>query len=158
MKNTHKSNLKKSSRSTFYPLRFTFCASRFGFTLLELLVVIGIIAILVALGAVSFSSAQKKARDTRRKADLKSMQEALESYYSVCNYTYPPAINNGIVCATSGNTLLPAVNIPKDPRSGQSYATGYTVDAVANTYTLCLPDTPPLETETVASYCLANQQ
>jgi len=38
-----------------------------AFTLLEILVVIGIIAILVGLGSVSFSTAQKKARDTKKR-------------------------------------------------------------------------------------------
>lgn len=53
-----------------------------GFTLLELLVVIGIISILVTLVSASYSSAQKKARDTRRKSDMKALQNCLEQSYS----------------------------------------------------------------------------
>jgi len=60
-----------------------------GFTLLEMLVVIGIISVLVSIGFVSYSTAQKKARDAKRQSDLKSFQTALEQCYSVNGYTYP---------------------------------------------------------------------
>lgn len=53
-----------------------------AFTLLEILVVIGIIAVLVGLTTSSYSIAQKKARDAKRKSDLKSVQNCLEQYYS----------------------------------------------------------------------------
>ncbi|MFZ1721320.1 MAG: type II secretion system protein, partial [Microgenomates group bacterium] len=45
-----------------------------GFSLLELLVVISIIAILVAMGVAGFTTAQRKARDARRSGDLKAIQ------------------------------------------------------------------------------------
>jgi prepilin-type N-terminal cleavage/methylation domain-containing protein len=60
-----------------------------GFTLFELLVSISIIGILVALGTVAYSNAQRKARDARRRQDLKGMQTVLEQYYSANNYLYP---------------------------------------------------------------------
>ena len=62
-----------------------------AFTLLELLVVIGIIGILVALATVSYSATQKSGRDSRRKQDLVGIQNALEQYYSdpAHSYTYP---------------------------------------------------------------------
>jgi len=66
-----------------------------AFTLLEMLVVIGIIAILVALGTSSYSTAQKKARDARRKSDMKSFQNAMEQCYSVNSYSYPTISGNG---------------------------------------------------------------
>ena len=66
-----------------------------GFTLLEMLVVIGIIAILVSLGTSSYSTAQKKARDARRKSDLKSFQNAMEQCYSVNSYKYPTITSSG---------------------------------------------------------------
>jgi len=53
-----------------------------AFTLLELLVVIGIIGILVALATVSYTATQAAARDSRRKQDMVAMQNALEQYYS----------------------------------------------------------------------------
>lgn len=60
-----------------------------GFTLIELLVVISIIAILVATATVSWTNAQVKGRDSKRKTDLKSIQESLELYY-LANGKYPP--------------------------------------------------------------------
>src|SRR4030043_1047218 len=56
--------------------------SKKGFTIIEMLTVMGIIAILASLALVSFGSAQRKARDTQRKNDLKRIQVALESYRS----------------------------------------------------------------------------
>ena len=53
-----------------------------GFTLIELLVVISIIAILVAATSSSFVNSQKKARDTSRKSELKSLSNALNMYYA----------------------------------------------------------------------------
>lgn len=53
-----------------------------GFTLVELLVVIAIISILTIVISSSFSSAQKKARDAKRKAELSSLTKALQMYYN----------------------------------------------------------------------------
>lgn len=130
---------------------------RAGFTLLELLVAIGIIVLIVGMGFTSYSTAQKKARDAVRKSDLKAIQNSLEQYYSVCGYTYPnPATGNivpTIVCTTP-----PAINIlttpSKDPKSGSDY----TMTGGGSSYSVCAPNSPPLETEGVASYCLSNQQ
>ncbi len=55
-----------------------------GFTLIELLVVVAIIGILSSVVLASLNSAREKARDTRRKSDLKQIQNALELYYSNC--------------------------------------------------------------------------
>ena len=51
-----------------------------AFTLIELLVVIAIIGILSTLSVVSFNSARQKSRDTRRVADIRQIQTALEMY------------------------------------------------------------------------------
>jgi len=61
---------------------------RNGFTLLELLVVLAIIAILIAIGVAAFSAAQLRARDAQRKSDLKTIASALENYYAK-NKLYP---------------------------------------------------------------------
>ena len=78
---------------------------RRGFTLIELLVVITIIGILIATATVSYTKAQQKGRDGRRKTDLKAIQQALENYYQ--NYgTYTISdiisINGGMKCAGGG--------------------------------------------------------
>lgn len=53
-----------------------------GFTLIEMLVVIAIISILIGIGVNTFTIAQKKARDIRRKADLRAVKTALYLYQS----------------------------------------------------------------------------
>ena len=51
---------------------------KFGFTLIELLVVIAIVGILVAVGSISYLTASKQSRDTRRKTDLEQIRQALK--------------------------------------------------------------------------------
>ena len=51
-----------------------------GFTLIELLVVITIIGILSSIGLNTFTSSQKKGRDTKRKGHLRQLTDALEAY------------------------------------------------------------------------------
>lgn len=71
-----------------------------GFTLIELLVVISIIGLLASIVLASLNSARVKARDTRRIADIRQLQTALEFYYDQ-NGTY---ITSGGCAATSPNT------------------------------------------------------
>ncbi|MFA7653741.1 MAG: prepilin-type N-terminal cleavage/methylation domain-containing protein [Candidatus Magasanikbacteria bacterium] len=59
-----------------------------GFTLIELLVVIAIIGLLSTLAVVALGQARLKARDSKRLADLKQLQTALELYYTD-NNAYP---------------------------------------------------------------------
>ena len=91
-----------------------------GFTLLELLVVIAIIGILVAMGTVSYSTAQKRARDATRKGDMKAVQNALEQYYAANSSAYPGS------CPASGATLIIETGnnfiIPSDPKGAPAYA------------------------------------
>jgi len=121
-----------------------------AFTLLEMLVVIGIIGILVGLGAVSYSTTQKKARDAKRKQDLKAVQNCLEQYYSYNNnFRYPNYSNWPSSFNCGGNTLT----APSDPiRNSSTYR--YTISSNSNGYTICAT----LETESPSSYCLRNQQ
>ena len=50
-----------------------------GFTLVELLVVVGIIGILASIGVASLNSARQKARDAKRISDVKQMAVILEA-------------------------------------------------------------------------------
>lgn len=83
-----------------------------GFTLIELLVSISIIAILVAISSVSFSAAQKKARDSRRMEDMRTVAKAAETYYFLMGATYPASATTP--WTASGDQVLPI--FPTDPK------------------------------------------
>jgi type II secretion system protein G len=72
-----------------------------GFTLMELLVVIAIIGVLAAVVLASLSAARAKARDARRLADMKSIETALDLYFTQ-NGTYPPNVNSSYSCTNCG--------------------------------------------------------
>ena len=62
-----------------------------GFTLIELLVVIAIIGLLSTLAVVALNSARQKSRDSKRVADIKQIQTALELYFADSSTGYPVA-------------------------------------------------------------------
>ncbi len=61
---------------------------KFGFTLVEMLVVISIIGILTSVLAGGYVNSQKNSRDAARKIQLKSISDALNSFYAD-NGVYP---------------------------------------------------------------------
>ena len=63
--------------------------TRDGFTLVELLVVISIIGLLSSIVLTSVNSARARARDARRLADTRQIQNALALYYDD-HGSYPP--------------------------------------------------------------------
>jgi prepilin-type N-terminal cleavage/methylation domain-containing protein len=128
-----------------------------GFTLLELLIVISIIGILITIATASYSSSQKKARNSRRMSDMKSVQNAAEQYYSDNNAAYPTA------STTFGVTYLPA-GWPSDPKPA-SYT--YTYSTTGSTYVACAQmegavgnssDTSGTYAANGAYYCAKNLQ
>ena len=87
-----------------------------GFTLFELLVSISIIAILTALATISYSSAQKKARDARRVEDMLSIQKAEEQWYMTHNSVYRGGCGSGMQWADASGTII--FVSPTEPKSG----------------------------------------
>lgn len=81
------------------------CRHYQAFTLVELLVVIVIIGILATLATVFVANARVKSRDSRRVADLRTWQNALELYYADVG-SYPQY-------ATPGNTLVSPADATK---------------------------------------------
>ena len=64
-----------------------------GFTIVELLIVIVVIAILAATSVVAYSGVQERARDARRKSDIDMLSKALENNYLIHGaYTQPEAL------------------------------------------------------------------
>lgn len=95
-----------------------------AFTLVELLIVIALVGILAGAVLVTTSSANQKARDSKRKSQLMTVRMALEKYYAT-HGKYPKAGacaygSNCYVYSTSGPTWIPdlaaeAGNLPVDP-------------------------------------------
>lgn len=102
-----------------------------GFSLLELLVVISIIGILIGIGAVSYTTAQKKGRDAKRHGDIKGMQSVYEQFYSdpANSYAYPAD------CDSSYITAYAPAGWPSDPKNVDPYV--YTKNCSATAYCFC---------------------
>jgi len=99
-----------------------------GFTLLEILVVIAIIAILSAVIVSAFGSARSKTRDSRRISDIKQLKGAIDNYFAT-NFTYPASLSE----------LQPAflVTLPKDPQTNASYTYFTDAPVTGKRYHLC---------------------
>ena len=69
--------------------------SKKGFTLIELLIVVAIIAILAAIAVPNFLEAQTRAKTSRVKADMRSLNTALEAYRIDFN-RYAPMSDYGL--------------------------------------------------------------
>lgn len=107
-----------------------------GFTLIEILITISIIAVAFGVVLTSANYLQKSARDAQREADLVNIQSALQQYYADQQYfpqsdpTLPNTLNLSsdlVVDSNTGNPQTPpSVNIylktiPKDPTLSQNY-------------------------------------
>jgi len=139
-----------------------------GFTLIELLVVISIIGMLVAVAAVSFSSTQQRARNSRRIQDMEALQKAMEMYYSVGikdvaasgKGQYPVAISSTNLTANLG------LAVPLDPQTSSNYIYN---SSSTSTYCFCAVMEGTTNTggnfgsstctgSGVSHYCVQNQQ
>ncbi|MFZ2024956.1 MAG: prepilin-type N-terminal cleavage/methylation domain-containing protein [Microgenomates group bacterium] len=94
-------------------------STRHGFTLMEILIAIAIIAVLTAIGIVSYGSINRNARNAKRKSDVGQMQSALELYRS--DFGYYPAINTGGMAVAetleeNADFLTYLSDVPVDPK------------------------------------------
>lgn len=82
--------------------------SRSGFTIVELLIVIVVIAILAAISIVAYNGVQVRANVTKVQADLKGLQAALEIYKAE-NNSYPTTGGSWSYSANSPSGYVPGL-------------------------------------------------
>lgn len=88
----------------------TFMRTERGFTLVELLIVVSVIAILAVIGLAIFTGIQSRGRDAARKANLTAISKAMETNYNETTGQY----------AALADTMFASGVIPKDPLNGAS--------------------------------------
>ena len=98
-----------------------------GFTLIELLVVCGVISVLATITIVSFVQSQAKSRDSKRKADLETVSQAVVMYRSEYQ-ALPGGTSTDTTALFSDATLSSAFAsdisrylpvLPHDPKAGK---------------------------------------
>lgn len=106
-----------------------------GFSLIELLVVLTIIAILSGAALAALTGFRASARDTRRIGDLQNAQNYLELYFNKCG-RYPGDATCGSTnptgwaqLTTSLGAVMDTTKVPKDPIPSRTYY--YGVDTAA---------------------------
>lgn len=98
---------------------------RLGFTLIELLIVVAIIAILAAIAIPNFLQAQTRAKVSRALADMKTISNATEMYYTDYNQ-YPP--NDWENFVADGQQAVSAYNVvPRQLSTPIAYLSSYRI-------------------------------
>ena len=105
---------------------------RKGFTLIEMLIVITIIALLASLILVGMGGARAKTRDARRIADLHNVMNGLELYYAK-NSNYPDESNWAGLSTVLTTGDIGVSRIPKDPLSSSPNSNTYYYGASLDT-------------------------
>ena len=129
-----------------------------GFTIIELVVVLAVIAILASVTVALFSSARARGRDVRREQDIKTLQSAFSLYVTNIQ-TYPLTDAAGVYLTGSDAVSVTLLStgviaaIPQDPRNSDPFRYRYT-SADGSTYTLIYS----LETGTIPGKTVGGQQ
>ncbi|MEK7565692.1 MAG: prepilin-type N-terminal cleavage/methylation domain-containing protein [Patescibacteria group bacterium] len=98
-----------------------------GFTLIELMIVITIMAVLATMSFFAFSRVQKQARDAVRKGDIRAVSQAVQAYANDNSGNYP---TTALGTAVLTPTYLPRV--PTDPSGG-----AYSYLGTVSTFSIC---------------------
>lgn len=110
-------------------------SAKWGFTLIEILVVVTIIGLLAGVGAVTYSQFIKQSRDARRKADFELIRSALEQYradtdeypktsFAGGNFEYGKEFPIG--CDGSASDPCYMNKVPQDPNCNKNICYSYT--------------------------------
>lgn len=113
-----------------------------AFTLIEILIVVAIIGILASIALIGLGGTRVKARDSKRIAEVRQIQSALELYFNRCGW-YPGEDNCGASFAAPADwaavrsaltTGLGVTNVPATDPGGDPYL--YAVDSAGDSYIL----------------------
>jgi|SRR3989344_2169168 len=97
-----------------------YLSAKRGFTLIELIIVMAVLAGLAGIGMSSYPGVQKRGRDTQRRSDVKQYQTALELYANKNNGSFPVYTGDPSASGFCQTTLgLPAC--PDDPGGVNNY-------------------------------------
>lgn len=101
-----------------------------GFTVLEFLIVIGIMTILIGLILVGLTAARKNARDQGRVSQVQSVVVGLAQFYDICRM-YPPTLDGTIAYPCLDNKTLGSLMADIDAFAWNT-ASGYHYAALAD--------------------------
>ncbi len=92
----------------------------YGFTLIEIMLVVILLGIIFSLSSLSYTSVRNRAYDSERQSDIQEIRLALEQYRSN-NNVYPTAVptlgmnfGSGALNDAGGNIYMS--KLPQDPR------------------------------------------
>ncbi len=119
--------------------------SQDGFSLIELLVVMGVLGVLIGGAVFTINPLEQlqKARDTQRKNDLSQVARALEAFYqdygsypeNTSNYKIDSDASAGTTEVDWGGSFAPYITaLPKDPNTNRIYV--YAQDLSGQSYRL----------------------
>lgn len=94
---------------------------RKGFTLIELMIVIAVIAILIGIALPRFRGMQVEGLIAQAKGELRTMQTAVESYYIHNNNSYPATTSEVLETALASATPSIIDHVPIDPFDSDDY-------------------------------------
>ncbi len=107
-----------------------------GFTLVELMVVVAVIAILATALLVGLGGARKRARDARRVSDVRQVQNVLELYYAKTGH-YPDANSwAGLESVLTTGDDKVTNQLPQDPMKDDGRTYYYGVSSDQQNYTV----------------------
>jgi len=90
---------------------------RRGFTLVEILIVIAVIAILIGIALPRFKGMQDEGNIAKVKGELRTLKTAVESYYIHNSYTYPATTAAALQTALASAKPSIISYVPTDPFS-----------------------------------------